>query len=67
MRRILAEIKNRTWAREWVAEGHARPAEIRTLRDAGRAHPVETVGAQLRAMMPFVTAGRQRLEDVSGG
>ena len=67
MRRILAEIKDGTFAREWVAEDRAGRPRFNALRDAGRTHPVETVGAQLRAMMPFVTAGRQRLEDVSGG
>jgi len=67
MRRILAEIKDGTFAREWVAEDRAGRPRFNALRDAGGTHPVETVGAQLRAMMPFVTAGRQRLEDVSGG
>ena len=46
--------------------GAGRP-RFNELRAAGRSHPIEKVGAELRAMMPFVTAGRQRLEDVSGG
>jgi hypothetical protein len=25
------------------------------------------VGAQLRDMMPFVTAGKQKVQDISGG
>ncbi len=67
MRRILDEIKDGTFAREWVAEDRAGRPRFGALGDAGRAHPIESVGAELRAMMPFVTAGRQRLEDVSGG
>ena len=67
MRQILAEIKDGTFAAEWVAEDRAGRPRFNELRAAGRAHPVESVGAELRAMMPFVTAGRQRLEDVSGG
>jgi ketol-acid reductoisomerase len=67
MRRILGEITDGTFAKEWVAEDRAGRARFNELRAAGRAHPVESVGAELRAMMPFVTAGRQRLEDVSGG
>ena len=67
MRRILKEIKDGTFAAEWVAEDRAGRPRFNELRAAGRAHPVESVGAELRAMMPFVTAGRQRLEDVSGG
>ncbi|MHB1548237.1 MAG: hypothetical protein ACYCX8_05810, partial [Acidimicrobiales bacterium] len=30
-------------------------------------HPVERVGAELRGMMPFISAGKQRIQDVSGG
>jgi ketol-acid reductoisomerase len=37
------------------------------LREAGLNHPIEKVGAELRAMMPFVTAGKQKIQDVSGG
>ena len=52
---------------EWVAENRAGRPRFDELRAAGRSHPIESVGAELRAMMPFVTAGRQRLEDISGG
>jgi ketol-acid reductoisomerase len=37
------------------------------LRQAGREHPIEKVGAELRALMPFISGGRERLEDISGG
>ena len=67
MRRILAEIKDGSFAKEWVAEDRAGRPRFNELRAAGKAHPVETVGAELRAMMPFVTAGRARFEDISGG
>ncbi len=67
MRRILKEIKDGTFAREWVAEDRAGRPRFNELRAAGRSHQIESVGAELRAMMPFVTAGRQRLEDISGG
>jgi ketol-acid reductoisomerase len=67
MRRILAEIKDGSFAREWVAEDRAGRPRFNELRAAGRSHQIESVGAELRAMMPFVTAGRQRLEDISGG
>ena len=30
-------------------------------------HQIEKIGAELRAMMPFIAAGQQRLQDVSGG
>jgi ketol-acid reductoisomerase len=67
MRAILEEIRDGRFAAEWVAEnanGRPRYAE---LREKGKQHQIEQVGAELRAMMPFVSAGRERLEDVSGG
>ena len=33
----------------------------------GQEHQIEEVGARLRAMMPFLGAGRQKVADVSGG
>jgi ketol-acid reductoisomerase len=67
MRRILAEVRDGSFAAEWVAENRAGRPRFHELRKKGREHPIEKVGAELRAMMPFVSGGRQRLEDVSGG
>jgi ketol-acid reductoisomerase len=67
MRAILGEIRDGSFAAEWVAENAAGRPRFRQLREEGREHQIEKVGAELRAMMPFVTAGKQRLEDVSGG
>ncbi|MHB8663608.1 MAG: ketol-acid reductoisomerase [Acidimicrobiales bacterium] len=67
MRRILDEIQDGRFATEWIAENrNGRPNFLR-LRDEGKAHPIEKVGGELRAMMPFITAGKQRVEDASGG
>ncbi|MGH9297658.1 MAG: ketol-acid reductoisomerase [Acidimicrobiales bacterium] len=67
MRRILEEIRSGKFAEEWVAENRAGRPRYNELREAGREHSIEKVGAELRAMMPFVSGGRGRLEDVSGG
>ena len=40
---------------------------LRELREAGKQHPIEDIGKKLRAMMPFVSAGKQKVADVSGG
>jgi ketol-acid reductoisomerase len=37
------------------------------MRKAGESHPIEIVGAELRKLMPFVSAGNARPQDVSGG
>jgi ketol-acid reductoisomerase len=67
MRRILEEIRSGRFAEEWVAENRAGRPRFNELREAGKRHPIEKVGAELRAMMPFISAGRERPQDVSGG
>ena len=67
MGRILEEIRDGRFAAEWVAENRAGRPRFNELRADGVAHPIEKVGAELRAMMPFVGAGRARPQDVSGG
>jgi ketol-acid reductoisomerase len=54
MRRLLEEIQDGTYAKGWIAENQeGRPAFLATRRQE-RAHPIEEVGARLRAMMPFL-------------
>jgi ketol-acid reductoisomerase len=67
MKRILDEIRSGRFADEWIAENKAGRPRFNQLREEGRNHPIETVGAELRAMMPFISAGSQRPQDVSGG
>ncbi len=67
MRKILTEIQDGTFAKEWIAENQGGRERFNKLREQSRDHSVEHVGAELRKMMPFITAGRERLEDTSGG
>jgi len=67
MGRILEEIRDGRFAAEWVAENRAGRPRFNQLRAEGAAHPIEKVGAELRAVLPFVGAGRARPQDVSGG
>ena len=67
MRRILGEIRDGTFAQEWIAENRNGRPVFNKLREQGRQHPIEKVGAELRSMMPFIGAGKQRVEDASGG
>ena len=67
MSKILDDIRSGTFAEEWIAENRAGRSRFKELRAAGAAHPIEKVGGELRAMMPFISAGRQRVQDVSGG
>jgi ketol-acid reductoisomerase len=67
MKKILTEIQDGTFAAEWIQENEIGRPRYRELRDAGKKHPIEDIGTKLRAMMPFVSAGKQKVADVSGG
>jgi ketol-acid reductoisomerase len=67
MRRILDEIRSGKFAEEWIAENDNGRPNFQRLRDADKTHPVEQVGEELRAMMPWISAGKGRPQDVSGG
>jgi ketol-acid reductoisomerase len=55
MRRILDEVQDGRFAREWVLENQANRPVYNALLKAEAAHPVEEVGDRLRAMMPWLS------------
>jgi ketol-acid reductoisomerase len=57
MQRILEEIRNGSFAREWLGECRAGRRNFDAMRQADRTHPIERVGAELRAMMPWAREG----------
>jgi ketol-acid reductoisomerase len=67
MKEILGEIQSGQFADEWVAESESGRANYHRMQDEGKAHPIETVGAQLRSMMPWISAGKQSVAEASGG
>jgi ketol-acid reductoisomerase len=67
MRKILDEITSGAFAEEWVAESDSGRARFNALREQGKQHQIEVVGAELRAMMPWISAGKQKVSEVSGG
>jgi ketol-acid reductoisomerase len=54
MRRVLAEIRDGTFAREWVAEDDAGRPQFAKYRAQSAEHPVEKTGAALRPMMSWI-------------
>ncbi len=54
MRELLAEIRSGAFAREWILENQAGRPVFNALARQGAAHPIEAVGAGLRAMMPWL-------------
>ncbi len=67
MRTILSEIQSGTFADEWVAESRGGRERFHQLEAEGHDMAIEQVGAELRAMMPWISAGRQSVKDTSGG
>ena len=67
MRRILAEIKDGSFAEEFMGEVRSGGKKFDELRKRGQEHQVETVGKELRGMMPWIGAGKQSVSEVSGG
>jgi ketol-acid reductoisomerase len=67
MKKILGEIQSGEFAKEWIAENENGRPNFNKMREQAAAHPIEKVGAQLRGMMPWIAAGKQRVQDVSGG
>ena len=54
MKKILTEIQNGEFAREFILENQAGAATLKAKRRIGEAHPIEEVGARLRSMMPWI-------------
>jgi ketol-acid reductoisomerase len=67
MRKILDEIQSGAFAEEWIAESRGGRKRFQELREQGQQHPIEQVGSDLRAMMPWISAGKQSVQDASGG
>jgi ketol-acid reductoisomerase len=60
MKQILAEIQSGKFAKEWIEENETGRKNFNAFREKEAAHPIETVGKQLRAMMPFLKPKRKR-------
>jgi len=67
MQKILKEIQSGKFAREWIKESETGRANFNALRAAGEKHPIEEVGKRLRGMMPWLSAGKKSVTEVSGG
>ena len=54
MRQILANIQSGAFAREWILENQAGRPSFLALRQQNAEHPIEKIGKELRAMMPWL-------------
>ena len=67
MKNILGEIQSGTFAEEWIAETRSGRKNYSRLLEEGAEHQIETVGSELREMMPWISAGKQSVQEASGG
>ena len=58
MRQALKNIQNGEYAKQFIAEGATNYPSMTAYRRNNAAHPIEQVGAKLRAMMPWITANK---------
>ncbi|MEE9452405.1 MAG: ketol-acid reductoisomerase [Gammaproteobacteria bacterium] len=58
MKRILKEIQQGEFAKEWMLENKAGQASFKAIRRNQAAHPIEEVGKKLRAMMPWIKSNK---------
>ncbi len=58
MKKLLAEIQDGTFARQWLAENESGRGNFLTTRAEHADANIEHVGKELRAMMPFLKKGK---------
>lgn len=63
MKKILGEIQEGVFAKEWILENKAKRPVFNALAKKGESHPIEEVGQRLRAMMPWLA--KDKLVDTS--
>jgi ketol-acid reductoisomerase len=54
MKKILSEIQQGDFARKWLEENRTGRKNFLAMREEAKDQPIEKVGAELRAMMPFL-------------
>ncbi len=56
MKKVLKEVQNGKFARQWIAENNRGQKKYKALMKKDLAHPIEKVGSKLRARMPWLEA-----------
>ena len=54
MKKILQDVQNGKFAKEWLAEYESGQPNMKRLREETKEHPIEKIGAKLRGMMSWV-------------
>src|SRR3546814_19337701 len=59
MKRVLADIQQGRFVSRFVLDNRAGQPELKAARKLAAEHPIEKVGAELRAMMPWIAKHKQ--------
>jgi len=54
MQEVLKDIQTGKFAKEWILENQANRPQFNAINASEKQHPIEIVGKELRALMPFV-------------
>ena len=58
MKRVLRDIQSGRFVKNFVLDTRAGQPELKAARKLAEAHPIEKVGSELRAMMPWIGANK---------
>ena len=58
MKRVLNDIQSGKFTRDWMLENKVNQTSFKATRAKTAAHPIEDVGAKLRALMPWIGANK---------
>ncbi len=58
MKKILSEIQNGEFAREWMLENKSGSSVLNAKRKIEKSKQIEEVGSRLRSMMPWITSDK---------
>jgi ketol-acid reductoisomerase len=56
MKTLLADVKDGSFAKDWMLENQCGRPRMKKWMQQEKSHPIEAVGKELRAMMPWMDA-----------
>ena len=57
MKKVLEDIQMGRFTRDWMLENKVNQTSFKAMRAKCNSHPMEEIGAKLRAMMPWISEG----------
>ncbi|WP_409302022.1 ketol-acid reductoisomerase [Peribacillus sp. SCS-155] len=65
MKNVLKDIQEGQFAKGWILENQANRPVFNAINEREKEHPIETVGRELRKMMPFVQQNKKEVKAVA--